>query len=278
MGPRVAAPTLTAVARRCRSLVFASSLIGLCADAVAFAAGDEASSVEEGTGTTAPHARAECFPRAGATYVLDDWELFRAISANDVVAFARKRHAEIEAEFEDIPEGSYRAERLRDQIKQSKVYVRELSSTRARLRDAVFVAADSDTFGLEHLGHGRFFLYVAGGAADSTADMLVQGRMHDDFTMATMRHYRKRLDQEGPLWGLDLVGMPNSVKEGIEEKLDHGWTLRWRWKGLAVPRSSWILELDAYGRLHRAPVSIYALGELSIDLLDEAGVILWTVD
>ena len=278
MGSRAPTEATSTASWVSRSLILAGVFAGLCADRSARA--DEVDAPSDDDGEKEPEPNAGCFSRSGAAFTVDNWDLFGAISANDVVEFARIRHPEAAAALEDAPEGSYVAERARDRIRGNKAYRREFSSAREMLRDAVFVAPDSKTFGLEHLGQGRFFLYVAGGSSDPFSDILLQGRMtvHDAFTMATMKHFRKRTDGEGPTWGIDLLGMPQSLKERIEENFDQGWKLRWRWKGLGVRRSSWTIDLDRNGTIRRVPASVFTLNTLSIDILDDTGAVLWTVN
>jgi hypothetical protein len=229
---------------------------------------------------TEPEQKTLCFSRAGGAYRVDNWDLFQAVSANDVVAFARNRYPEVDEALENVDDGSYAAERLRDQIRRNKVYRRELSTTRSALRDADFMAPDDDTFGLEHLGRGKFFLFVAGGSSDPFSDVLIQGRMkfHDRFTMATMKRYRKLLGPDGVIWGLELLGLPESVRDRIEENFDEAWKLRWRWKGLGRLRSSWTLDSGSDRRPGRLPSSIYTLRSLALEIVDGDGATLWQVE
>lgn len=71
--------------------------------------------------------------------------------------------------------------------------------------------------------------------------MLVQARLHehDAFTIGRMARFRKIDDRDGPTWGIDLAGMPKTVRDGSAY-------------GLAWPRSDQSLFVSRGRRVSTA--------------------------
>lgn len=209
-------------------------------------------------------AQTELFARQGDAYLIDNWNLFLAISANDLVAFAAQRHPEVKAELENLDPGTFHLEEARKRIKGTKTFREELAVARAGLSQATFVATANGGFGLQHLGGGHFFLFVAGGSQEEGSAPIVEALFpkHPDFSMAAFGRYRKIVDHDGPMWGVDLRGMPSALSTVAEDNLPDGnerWSLQWRWHGLGRVNHSWRRSSDNYGRVKREPTTIYTM-------------------
>jgi hypothetical protein len=232
------------------------------------------------------------FPATAGGHRITDWDLYAALTSNDLLGYAVAIDPVRAARREEVRGRAYQTQTWQDDIKRDPLLRAAFDGERVRLAAMqVYLDSDGDA-ALERCPRpvsyiDKEFRILLGGSiqnADPLASATVAPACRPTpaatFQITAGRSYRFTCwpGPYGKDCGWRLPDMPESLKRIIETDYPMSIKLRWHWRGVnGVAR---IRSIDANGNRMAERDSVVATVpvDLGLDFVDGNGRILWTAN
>jgi hypothetical protein len=229
------------------------------------------------------------FPASGGEHKIADWQIYAALVAGDVVAYAEKVDPAI-ANRADAAKGKpYQLQQIGTSIRRDERLVSAFNDQRKRIQSLVlYVDADGfDTYKCRNAlvyENNEFRLVTGEGGepgdplshatiAPSCPTTLAPGFQ---ITAGRSSRFRCWATPYVTRCGWRLPDMPADLKGVIETSYPASLKLRWRWQGLAGTVRTRYVNAEGNRVPAQDSVALTIPAALSLDFVDPAGHVVWT--
>lgn len=231
------------------------------------------------------------FPAVGSGHRIASWELYAALSTNDLVAYAVAIDPAVAARRDELRGRAYQTEEWRAGLARDPRLRGAFDGQRRRLAGTVVYFDVNGTppaacvHALVYVDHEfRIVLGEGNERADTLAFATVapscRQTMSPGFQVTAGRSYRFRCwsGQYDKTCGWRLPDMPESLKSVVESDYPKSIRLLWHWRGLGGVARVRYLDADGNGVSEHDSVLVNVPTELGLDFVDAKGRILWTAN